>query len=114
MSELLSEGQKLMIAHRRLFPSDDARFFVGAVVAYSAGVVKVRGRTFVRDMSSGRINPKKDERTKIVSLASGTMLVYQLPDSVDLESFAFRVNENRVSAVDGSGLEMNLDEHPSH
>lgn len=112
MSAVVEKGSKLLVVHRRLFPKDELRYFVGRTVAYDCGVVKLRGMTYVRNMTTGSINPRPDERTKIISLSSGTFLVYELPESVDLESFYFQTSEGTVSAVDGKGFEMNLDEHP--
>lgn len=115
MSEpVLRAGDKLLIAHRRLFATDEPRFFVGCCVAYEAGIVKVSGRTYVRDMGTGRVHAKEDERIKIVSLSSGTVLAYELPADVDLASLEFKADEGWVKATDGQGFEINLDEHPHH
>jgi hypothetical protein len=87
---ILKEGDKLLVAHRRLFEGDECRFFVGRVDAYEDGVVKATGRTFVRVVTGGRVIEKPEERTKILSLSSGTLMVYQLPESVPLEALKFK------------------------
>jgi hypothetical protein len=43
---MLKEGDKILIAHRRLFEKDDVRFFVGRVDAYEAAT----GHSYVRDI----------------------------------------------------------------
>jgi len=108
---LLSRGNKLLVAHRRLFETDQERFFVGQVEDYEAGVVKVRGHSYVRDVMSGLVIEKAEERTKILGLSSGTFLVYQLPDSVVVDTLKFEIDEGRLSLTDGRGFQMNLTEH---
>jgi hypothetical protein len=108
---LLRGGEKILVAHRRLFEKDEVRFFVGRVDAYEAGVVKSTGHTYVRDAAGGRVIEKAEERTKILSLASGTLLVYQLPDDVALEALKFVAAEGRVTLTDGKEFMMNLAEH---
>jgi hypothetical protein len=48
---------------------------------------------------------------KVLSLSSGTLLVYQLPEGVDVDSLRFEVKEPTVSLIDGKGFTMNLTEH---
>jgi hypothetical protein len=107
---LLKEGDKILVAHRRLFDKDEVRFFVGRVDAYEAGVVKVTGHSHVRDAMGGRVVEKAEERTKILSLSSGTLIVYQLPDQVILETLKFVSAGGRLSLTDGKGFSMNLTE----
>jgi hypothetical protein len=108
---LLRGGEKLLVAHRRLFEKDEVRFFIGRVDAYEAGVIKSTGHTFVRDAAGGRVVEKAEPRTKILSLASGTLLVYQLPDSVVLEELKFESLGGHVTLTDGKAFTMNLAEH---
>jgi hypothetical protein len=108
---LLKEGDKILVAHRRLFEKDEVRFFVGRVVAYDAGVIKANGHSYLRDTVGGRVVEKADERTKILSLSSGTPIVYQLPDAVALDAVKFVAAEGRLSLTDGKGFTMNLSEH---
>ena len=111
MPALIKTGAKLVVSHRRMYPTDGARYFLGTAVAYDCGVVKIVGRTFVRDMGSGQIVAKSDRRTKIVSLSSGMLFVYELPDSVDVEELRFEADESHITLVDANGFQMNFDEH---
>jgi hypothetical protein len=106
---ILKEGDKVLIAHRRLFPHDEPRFFVGTVEAYEAGVVKVRGRSFIRNLFTGVVE-KRDTRTKLISLSSGTLIVYLLPDHVLLDSVEFRLEDGWLLLSDGRDFNMNLAE----
>jgi hypothetical protein len=106
---LLKEGDKVLVAHRRLFPHDEPRFFLGTVDAYQAGVVKVTGHSFIRDLFTGIVE-KRDIRTKLISLSSGTVMVYQLPDHVLLDSMEFRYEDGWLLLSDGRDFAMNLAE----
>jgi hypothetical protein len=54
---------------------------------------------------------KAEERTKILPLSSGTLLVYQLPDTVTLDRAKFLIKDGRLSLTDGDNFTMNLAEH---
>ena len=73
---VLESGDKLLIAHRRLYEKDEMRFFVGHIDGYEAGIARLTGHSYVRDPIGGTMLEKSDLRTKILSLASGTLLVY--------------------------------------
>lgn len=107
---MLLPGDKILIAHRRLFESDDPRFFIGTVDSYEDGMARITGTSFVRERSSGRIQAKEEPATKIVSLASGMLLAYVLPQTADLSSVRFAQEGGKLSASDGKSFSMNLSE----
>src|SRR4051812_4319827 len=98
---MLLPGDKILIAHRRLFESDDPRFFIGTVDSYEDGMARITGQSFVRERSSGRIQPKEEPATKIVSLSSGNLLAYVLPQVADLPSVRFLHESGKLVAADG-------------
>ncbi len=52
---------------------------------------------------------KKDERTKILSLSSGTCIFYQLPATTDLSAISFSTDgHGGVFMTDGGALRMDL------
>ncbi|MCY2959974.1 MAG: hypothetical protein NTY35_07385 [Planctomycetota bacterium] len=108
---ILESGNKVLIAHRRLFDTDQPRFFTGLVEAYEDGVARVEGHSWSRDSFHGTFARKGDLRTKIVSLSSGTVIVYKLPSSVDLGSLEIRVQGTDLLATDKSGFRMDLTEN---
>jgi hypothetical protein len=110
---LLQPSDKLLLAHRRLFVGDSPRYFVGEVVHYESGVVKVRGFTFVREPMSGEVLRKDDMRTKIAALTSPGYLAYELPRSTDIAALRFIVSEEHIVLTDDAGLIMNMAEVPS-
>lgn len=108
---MLEQGEKLFIVHRRLFEKDTARFFVGEVLAYEQGIVKVRGYTFVKDMFTGNIKKKPDLRTKVLSIVSGTLIVYQLPVTVLLDLVRFSLDQDGgLMLMDEEGFSMDVSE----
>jgi hypothetical protein len=109
---LLKEGDKILVAHRRLFEKDELRYFIGRIDAYEAGIAKTTGHSFLRDIMSGRLIEKAEQRTKILSLSSGTYIIYQLPDRVAIEALKFVLSDGRLSLTDGMGFTMNLSEFP--
>jgi hypothetical protein len=107
---LLDEGDKILVAHRRLFERDETRFFLGRVDAYDSGIVKVTGHSYVRDVVSGNVVKKVESRTKLLSLSSGTLIVYLLPEDVSLAAIQFLYEEGQLSVTDGKEFTLDLAE----
>jgi hypothetical protein len=112
---LLSPGDKLLIAHRRLYESDQPRMFAGTVVAYESGFVKLAGYSWVREPVRGELKKKVDQRTKIVSIASPGLMCYQLPDAVDIGRLELKAGaQHQVILTDNAGFTMDLtDRNPA-
>ncbi len=108
---LVPGGAKLLLAHRRLFPEDQPRFFIGTVEAYADGMARISGYSWVREQLRGDILRKRDPRTKLVSLVAGTLLVYVLPDEVDIENLSIEHGTDRDYVLtDGKEFQMDLSE----
>ena len=108
---LLEAGEKVLVVHRRLFDHDRPRFFVGRVDAYEAGVMRVTGLSYVRDVADGQVAEKREARTKLLSLSSGTLIVYLLPAEAAVESIRFVLDRELLTLSDGQGFTMNLTEN---
>lgn len=78
--------------------------------AFEAGIVRVSGYSFVRDSLDGAVCRKHEPRTKLLSLTSGTLLVYLLPRGLDLEKVQLHWEDADIRLSDGSGFSMNLSE----
>lgn len=109
---ILGRGAIIFASHRRLFEADIPRYFVGQVLESNEAIIKVRGYSFVRDQGTGRLIRKNDLRTKIVSVLAGTHLLYELPDSVLVESLRLESEEGFLFLSDGHGFRMDLAELP--
>lgn len=109
---MLELKDKVLACHRRLFDADEPRFFAGEVTAFNGAVVKLRGYSFVRDLNTGSLLRKPDERIKLISVIAGTHLLYQLPAAVVIQSLHFKLDEGLLVLADGAGFEMDLTERP--
>ena len=107
---VLDVGDTVLVSHRRMFPHDEARFFVGQAIACDRELVKLEGYSFVRDLSSGQVVRKAEKRIKILSLASPGYIFYQLPGSVDISSVNVKNETGDLFLVDGQRTLMNLAE----
>ena len=108
---ILQDGNRVLIVHRRLYDNDLPRFFVGIVDGYEAGICKATGYSWVKDTFASRLIGKREKRSKIFSLSSGTLLVYQLPDHLQLEKLSFEVDpQRRLWLGDGLDFKMDLSE----
>jgi hypothetical protein len=109
---ILEPGNKVLVAHRRLFVEEAQRFFVAEVLEYDAGMAKLEGYSFVVDTVRGLVLRKQDSRVKVVSLQSGTLIVYQLPGDTVVDNTRFELHEAALTLTDGANLTMNMTEAP--
>ncbi len=108
----LEPGQKILVVHRRLFEKDRPRFFIGTVDAFNEnnGLLKVSGFSFGLARAGG-IAKKMDPRTKIHSLTSGTLIIYQLPESTTVSKTEMKLDESgSLWLTDGMSLKMDMSE----
>ena len=105
---MLNPGDKLLIAHRRLFEEDQPRFFVGRVLAYENGIAKVAGHAWVKERVRAEFGRKPDERIKFVPLTSGTIMAYELPATVDLARVVLRSTNMGLVLTDDAKFSMDL------
>jgi hypothetical protein len=111
IDEMMSEGDAVLIVHRRLFSDDQSRFFIGTVQDYEAGIACVKGVTWLRDPANGEYCAKPDTRTKVISASSGTLMIYLLPAGCQTESLELAKRDDRHLVLrDGQGFEMDLSE----
>ena len=110
---LFEPNARILVAHRRLFPEDSDRLFFGELLAYEDGVAKVRGRTFLPDPYRGGYQRKDEVRTKLVAVASGNIMVYELPATLQLEHLRVETQGVFTRITDGAGFHLDLSEHMS-
>jgi hypothetical protein len=108
---ILKQGDKILVVHRRLYEKDEVLFFIGQVDDYEAGIVKTTGHAFLWDQNGGLMIQKERERTKILSLSSGTLLFHQLADTVAFEGLKFEMIDGSVTLTDGKDFKLNLVAH---
>ena len=107
---MLAKGAKILVCHRRLFSEDHQRLFFGVVEEYCDGIAKVSGFTWTRDPTHG-YQRKSDRRTKLISVDSGSLIVYELAADVDVEAVHIeQPGGHTVIATDGGKFQMDLSE----
>jgi len=113
---LLNIDDILFVSHRRLFPHEEPRFFVGRVITTEHELIKLEGFSFVRDLSSGQVIRKDEKRIKILSLASVGFFFYQLPVVEDVSNMRVQDGAGELLLMDGDRMLMNLSEqsHSGH
>jgi hypothetical protein len=99
---VLQTGEKIHIIHRRQFEKDPHRHFVGVVDAYENGIARVTGNIFTVDLVKFSFFRRPEQRTRIIGLGSGDVLVNVLPPSVDLAKIVYKQEKKSVRVTDGS------------
>jgi hypothetical protein len=99
---VLQNGEKVHIIHRRQFEKDPHRHFIGVVDAYENGIARVTGNIFTVDMVKFSFFRRPEQRTRIIGLGSGEVLVNVLPPSVDLAKIIYKQEKKSVRVTDGS------------
>jgi len=107
---MLNTGDILLVCNRRLFANDENRFFLGKVDAYDAGIVKITGHSFLRDAVSGHLTEKSGPASKILAISSGSIIVYQLPATLELSKLRFEHHMLKLALVDDNGFSLDLTE----
>lgn len=111
---ILESGNNILIAHRRMFEGDLSRYFIGVVDGYEAGIVRATGYSWSVDCLRGEMCKKSDWRTKILSIASGTLIVYQLPQQLDIAKVDIQHKKHGSTLLtDGSDFSMDLSDRIS-
>jgi len=113
-SLVIKPGDNLLACHRRLFENDQPRFFVGEVLSSNDSVIKVRGYSLLRDLSTGHFERKKEIRTKVVSVVAGTHIFYELPNDVSVDSIKVESIGEKIALHGDGGYRMDLTEHSIH
>ena len=91
---MLQINDKVLIASRPIGENQKKEFFIGAVVEFSAGLVKVTGVSWRIDSVTQAFTPKKTILTQIFSLNSGLYDCYSLPHSIKLNQVQFEQSQS--------------------
>ena len=106
---ILSQGDKVMVVHRRLFENDQSRIFIGEVDGHHNTIIKVTGRSWLKDKFHGDFIEKKEVRTKIMSLESSGLIIYQIPSSTVLSELEIKhEGHGKNIMMDKNGFQLDL------
>ncbi len=109
-NEILSAGEKVHIIHRRYLEKEPHRHFVGTVEAYEGGVARVTGHLFTVDPIRFEFFRRPEERTRLVSLLSGDVLINIIPSEVDLDTITYQQQAKALRVTDGFKWHLDLSE----
>ena len=109
---IMQPGDTILVAHRRLFADDAPRLFLGKVDHYEDGLVLATGHSWIRSPTLGEFYRKSDQRSKIIALNSGMVMVYQLPRDLNLDDVVIETRDKHQSFLtDGKQFEMDITDH---
>ena len=77
-------------------------------------VVKLRGCSHLRDLSTGHFTRKDEIRTKVISITSGTHILYELPYDAPVDSMQIRSVGGKGELQGHGGFRMDLTEYSVH
>jgi hypothetical protein len=107
---VLRPGEKIHIIHRRHFEAEPHRHFVGVVEAYENGIARVTGHVYTVDPIKFAFFKRPEQRTRVVSLSSGDVLVNILPTTVNLDKVVYKQEKKSVRVTDGSDWFLDISE----
>lgn len=107
---ILECGDVVLLSNRRMFQSDEARHFLGRVIACEGDLIKAEGYTFVRDLGNGHVVRKPEKRIKVLSLASAGYIIYQLASDIDVDRADIESGNGDAILVDRNQRVLNLSE----
>jgi len=108
--EILSAGEKVHLIQRRKLEKEPQRHFIGVVDAYQNGIIRVTGHIHTVDTATFKFFRRPESRTRIVSAASGELLINVLPPSVDLDKIVYKQEKKWLRISDGSGWHLEISE----
>ena len=108
---ILKQGEKVHIIHRRHYEKDHHRHFIGLVDAYEGGVARVTGHVYTVDPIKFTFVKRAEQRTRLISVSSGDVLVNIIPGKVNLEKIVYKQERKAVRVTDGSEWYLDLSEY---
>jgi hypothetical protein len=107
---IIAPGDKLAIAHRRLFAEDRLRFFIGTLEAYEEGMARLTGYSWVHEPFAGTFHRKEGARTKVLPLAAGGFITYVLPGTCAVDAVRFEARGGMLWMTDGMDFRLDMTE----
>jgi len=110
VDSILAPGEKIHVIHRRRFDQEPHRHFVGVVNDYREGVLRMTGHVYAVDTTTYQFIRRPEQRTRVVSVVSGEVIVNVIPASVDLSKITYRQEGSAVRVSDGSDWHLDISE----
>ena len=111
MTTIIESGEKVHIITRRLFELDIRRHFAGEVLSVSAGVIRVKGYSYVFDEWIDQFRRQAEERVRIFSLLDAGLVINIIPPGSVINDLKYRItSEGQRIIFDGSGFSLDISE----
>jgi hypothetical protein len=106
---IISTGEKVHVIHRQFFQGDVRRHFVGTVEACDGSLVRLKGYLFAADTKLNKFVKQGILRTRIISLASESLLINVLPKEVNVERITYNYTSGgQVTVTDGGDWHLDI------
>ena len=106
---ILKSGEKVHVIHRQLYDGDSRRHFVGTVDACEGTLARVVGYLFSIETRRNQFVKREGERTRVIPLDTGVVIVNVLPPHVDVDKVTYTYKSPSEFVVsDGSGWHLDL------
>lgn len=107
---VVDSGDRVLIVTRRLFPGDAQRHFVGIVDRATHIAILVHGYAFVRELSEGEFERRKEQRSRVFPL-DNHIIIFVLPDDVEIERVRYERRQGKQLVVtDGKEFRIDISE----
>ena len=108
---MISKGEKVHVATRRLFEEDLRRHFAGTVDEVSDVAFRATGYVFIFDQAKGEFVRRNQKRTQLFAIGDAGLIISVLPETVELDQLRYSRDRNGARTItDGMGFEMNHSE----
>ena len=108
--QMLEPGEKIHVIERLSFEHDVRRHFIGEVERATDAVARATGYTFVGNVMTGHFDRRDPPRTRIIPLGATGLVVYVIPQEVDLKTVRYEWQAGGRLVVRGGPWEVVLDE----
>jgi len=107
---LVDTGEKVHVIERRQFDSDVRRHFFGVVERADASAMRITGYVFVYDSGSSTYVRGKEQRTRVIPLASSGFVINVAPRETNVEDVQYVEQNGRLLVTDGSAFSLDINE----
>jgi hypothetical protein len=105
---ILNTGEYVHIIHRKLFPEDVRRHFVGTVESHEGALVRVKGYLFAMDPKRNEFVRREQLRTRVVSL-NDAVILNVLPAGVQIDQITYTHQPNGdILVTDGTDWHLDI------
>ncbi|MGX5172553.1 hypothetical protein ACUR5C_00835 [Aliikangiella sp. IMCC44653] len=108
---LIEKGEKVHIIYRSLYGQSTRRHFVGEVLAYEAGLCRVKGFVFVYDERKTEFVKKPEARETIIKLGDSGFIINMISSNAQIDKVTYKYQQDKgLVATDGLSFSLDINE----